>query len=198
MLLRRLTHRRPVPEIKPSVLACNLSFVLHEPSDSQAVEAAVSACQSHAAWLWRVDAETLPLATVHGQSEHDVDIWLTATLGLHTRLEHALAEATRSTAPVMLIDDPVADAATVLFFRATASLVLPDDRERLVGVAGLVTRPGRRDTQLNIEGTFAWPLERDEVLRCLERLVQRDAGQWVSRRALWDAPAEVMLSDEVR
>jgi hypothetical protein len=73
---------------------------------------------------------------------------------------------------------------------------LPEGAAR-VGVAAIVLRPGARTTQLALRGPFAWPHEESDALRALERLIQAWVDQWTPARALWDAPAEAALGDEV-
>jgi hypothetical protein len=58
-------------------------------------------------------------------------------------------------------------------------------------------RPNRRTSQLVVTGVHNWPDDHRGALRSLERLVQAHAGQWMAPRALWSAPAESLLSDEV-
>jgi hypothetical protein len=83
------------------------------------------------------------------------------------------------------------------FFRAPASLTLPDSAARRVGVAALILRPDRRTSHLEIAGIYDWPSHSADAIHSLERLIQAYAGQWMPPRALWNAPAEMLLKDEV-
>jgi hypothetical protein len=172
-------------------LCVNLSFVLHERSDSRAVKQTALAAADHATRLWRVP-ETLPLVMERGLPA-DAGLVLTARLGLPARLA-ALAEGA---AQLRFVDhlDEQADAAT--FFRAPARLALPA-LPGTVAVAAVILRPGGHNAQLVVDGPFDWPAEQDYVIRALERLLQHYPEQWFPDAALWSAPAEVLLAEEVR
>lgn len=193
-LLQSPWRRRPDAPL-PSHLALNLSYVLHERSDSAAVRGIVAACQEHAAWL--ESNHVLPLATTNGVADFHVDAWLTAAIGLRRALGDVLRSEAGYEAVVIPIDSASSEAEAATFFRAEAALWLPVPPGATVGVASLVARPGRRDSHLTVAGPFRWPDERMAAIRQIERLIQRDADQWVPTRALWAAPAEVLLAGEV-
>ncbi|MEX2314917.1 MAG: hypothetical protein WD628_04300 [Thermomicrobiales bacterium] len=175
-------------------LALNLSFVLHERSDSRAVQSAVRACRAHASEIRNAGPDLARPATA---SEHDhagVTLWLTATIGLPPLMAQALGALPEQ---VIAVDSNMDPLRPFQFFRATASLFLPDARQQRVGVAALVLRPDRRTSHIAISGVHEWPAERDAAIRSLERLIQGHAGQWMPSRALWSAPAEALLIDEV-
>lgn len=138
-----------------------------------------------------------PVATIDGAVAGPVDVWLSATIGLYPLLAGTLAEHTQSGAPIVRIDDRDTTSMELMFFRANAALVLPAPGVARIGVAGLLARPGRHDAHLSLAGPFDWPAERRSALRCLERLVQRGADQWLAPRALWAIPAEQALAGEV-
>jgi hypothetical protein len=128
------------------------------------------------------------------RSTDSVDKWLTARLGLPRLLAAALGV---SLDVVLSVDTPDTPPQPAIFFGAPTTLALPDRDSARVGVAALILRPGRRTSHLAIAGVHDWPSERDDALRSLERLIQAHAGQWMPTRALWNAPAEVLLPDEV-
>lgn len=168
----------------------NLSFVLHERSDSPAVRAALRAARAH--------AERRPIATtiIHdGEPPAGVDVWLAPSTGVSTNLAKALTDH-GATGPVFFIDDGQ-PTHSVPFFRATAELRLPAD-PGMAGVAALVQRPGGRSLQLITRGPFRWPQERAETLRALEVIIQAHVEQWTPARQLWTGPIEDLLPDEVR
>lgn len=176
-------------------LALNLSLVLHERSDSKAVQRAVRAALVHASMQHRLGSGLSSPTTTSDYGGSEVNLWLTATLGLPYLLADALST---SPADVFTVDADRHPPQTVQFFRAPAMLSLPDDNQRRVGVAALILRPRQRTTLLAIDGIYSWPSERDAALRALERLIQAHAGQWMPSRALWDAPAESLLAAEIR
>ncbi|MDQ3549705.1 MAG: hypothetical protein M3439_12905 [Chloroflexota bacterium] len=183
-------HRVPIADN----LALNLSFVLHDRSDSRAVQRAVSSSQAHARQLRRLGPELAVPTTTSGSASTDVTIWLSATIGL----PHLLADAL-NTSPDRLIavDTGTAGCDPCQFFRAAANLSLPDASTIRIGVAALILRPDRRSSHLALSSLYDWPEDRDAAIRELERLVQVHAGQWMPQRALWPSPAEALLSSEV-
>ena len=193
-LLQRFCRRRPNAPF-PVHLALNLSYVLHERSGSAAVRDVVAACRTHAAWL--DSGPVLPRATTDGAADFHVQAWLTATIGLHRALGDVLHAEAGYEAVIIPIDGASSEVETATLFRAEAALWLPVPTGATIGVASLVARPGRRDTHRAVAGPFRWPDERVAALRQMERLIQRDADQWVPTRALWAAPAEVLLAGEV-
>lgn len=194
-MLKRLTrpqHGHRV--IDERALALNLSFVLHERSDSAAVRSAVRAVRSHASVAGRLnDSLSAPVDSVQ-YDDPETTQWITATIGV----PHLLADALSVSRDRMLIADSDAGSPhQVEFFRAPASLHLPSDEPQRVGVAALVLRPDRKTSQLIVSGVHDWPVDHKGAIRSLERLIQAHAGQWMPRRALWSAPAESLLPDEV-
>jgi hypothetical protein len=190
LLGTRFSRRRRVARITPE-LRTNLSLVLHECSTSPAVTRTAQAAAAHAARLWRTP-ETLPLVTERGLPA-GVDLVLTARVGLPARLSALLEPETR----LRFVDHLDEQAAAVTFFRAPARLALPALPGNMA-VAAVILRPGGRDAQLVVDGPFDWPAEQDEVVWALERLLQRFPEQWFPDAALWAAPAEVLLADEIR
>lgn len=194
-MLRRLGqfgHGHRLPDERD--LALNLSFVLHERSDSRAVQSAVRVCNSHARTLHRFGLELVAPATRSGGDLTGVTTWLTAMVGLPHLLGPALNTSDES---IHAIDADNLTTHTTTFFRAPAQLTLPDLDVLRVGVAVLVARPDRRSSQLLVSGVHDWPADCDAVLRSLERLIQAYAGQWLPPRRLWSAPAETLLANEV-
>ena len=192
--LRKVARRWFNASVDDSLLL-NLSYVLHERSDSAAVRALAAGCRSHAAWLNQ--SPTLPIATVEGAIDTAIDIWLTATIGLHRDLPDALQGAYAQNAEILRIDEPSASMTTTSFFRADAAISLPPVAGATIGVAGLVARPGRTDAHLVIAGPFQWPNQQRAAIRALERLIQQHVDQWMPPHALWQAPAEKLLPGEV-
>jgi hypothetical protein len=50
---------------------------------------------------------------------------------------------------------------------------------------------------LIVHGPFDWPTDQRAAIRAVEQVIQAHVGQWMPSRALWSAPAEVLLPDEV-
>jgi hypothetical protein len=175
-------------------LSLNLSFVLHERSDSVAVRSAVRAIRRHASIVARLDQPTSLPKDARDTGLPGVDCWLTATIGVPDRLAKTL-DVTYD--KIVNVDSPVGLAEPMEFFRARADLTLPSDIPEHVGVAALILRPDHQTSQLIVTGVHDWPADRRGALRSLERLIQAHAGQWMPPRALWPAPAESLLPDEV-
>lgn len=199
--MRRFLSRWLRRSFEAAPLACserdarlNLSFVLHERSDSAAVTAILRERQKRRA---PCRADRSPKVIV-GNPEMTVDAWLSARVGCWRALPAALAAIAPVAAPVHRIDDAAPNEETTVFFRAPARLSLLDATPRTVGVAILVERPGRRDVQLEVVGPYTWPDESATCLRAIEAMIQRYVDQWQPARALWPAPAEVLLGREVR
>ena len=189
-------------------LALNLSFVLHERSDSAAVARTLAACRQHAARRARLDTPAAP-DTIDGVLPAGIDLWLTASVGVPERLPAALDALGVPRAALLRVDVDV-DAVSVAphesglavalhdatLFRAPARLLLPSAPCR-VAVVARVLRPAGRTTQLVLRGAYRWPEESGPALRALERIIQPWAEQWLPPRALWEHPAEVLLHDEI-
>ena len=73
-----------------------------------------------------------------------------------------------------------------------------EGRGRTVGVVALVARPGGIGAQLVVRSSYNISDGMNPAVRQVEALVQSYADQWMPERALWSAPAEVLLGDEVR
>lgn len=190
MLRTRFSRRqRRLARVTPE-LRTNHSFVLHERSDSAAVERTALLATAHAARLWRVPA-ALPLIEERTLPP-EIDCVLTAQMGLPARLAAIVGSGPR----LRFIDHLGEQAEEVTFFRAAARLALPQLPGRVV-VAAVVLRPGGRSAHLVVAGPFDWPGQRDAVIAALERLLQRFIDQWFPCDALWSAPAEVLLAGEV-
>ena len=182
-----------------ATLRLNLSWVLHERSDSAAVRATAQSCLRHRARLDRLPADAGRPVVVDEAAIGGVEDWLTASIGapalLASALEMAMGRRVRS---LVIVDDRRESPGTeVEFFRGPARLVLPGVAPCRVGVAALVVRPDGRTTHLVIPGVHDWPQDREHIMRSLECLVQAHAGQWLPRTALWDEPAENGLRGEV-
>lgn len=177
----------------------NLSWVLHERSDSAAVAAALAACERHAragATLPPPRRATLVADDATLAAIGDARQLVTLRLGAPAYLPVALQlldlpqrEMTRLDAPEPL--EPVP------FFRGPAALSMPEWSGR-TAVAALVVRPGRPTTyHLIASGPFDWPAERSLGLQAVERLLQAHVEQWAPQRALWPVPIEALLRDEM-
>lgn len=184
-------------------LARNLSYVLHERSDSPAVATVIRRVRTHqhcTSLIVRVAG--LHLVSDVPDSRHSPapgqpDVVLTATLGLPRLLPAALKRVGWSGLPVVAIDDADRHTDTVLLFRAEARVLLPSDTYVRVVVCALILRPGARSAHLRVAGTFGWPDQRGDVLSAIEQLIQAYHDQWMPSRALWSAPAEALLAGEV-
>jgi hypothetical protein len=129
----------------------------------------------------------------------DTGVWLSATVGLPASLGDALRLTTgRQPQKIVRVDAGMPEPVPREWFRAPASLVLPTSDAGRVGVAALVVRPDRRTCHLLVDGTYMWPDDAGNALRALERIVQAHVEQWLPPRALWSAPAERLLGDEIR
>ncbi len=177
-------------------LELNLSFVLHERSMSDSVRRVAQASRQHAertnsaAPLDHVDI------TLDGQP-FSPDVWISATLGYPGLLPDALSHLGSEATEIVMIDRKQGDVERV-FFRAPASLRIDDTSAAMAGVAALVARPANAGAQLILRGPFELPDDLPLALRQLESLIQSYADQWMPPRALWNAPAEVLLGDEIR
>jgi hypothetical protein len=187
-----------------AILRLNLSSVLHERSDSQAVSNVVERIRSHQRTVTRL-AETSRLALISdipaangGSSAIRPDLILTANIGLPKHLPTALKRAEWGDLAVIAIDDPRLEAQTATFFRSSAQLVLPTSHNLKVSVCGLILRPGARSVHLRVSQTFRWPEQRLYTIGAIETLIQAYADQWMPQRALWPAPAEQLLVGEIR
>jgi hypothetical protein len=178
-------------------LRLNLSFVLHERSDSSTVVHAARACARHARQLRRVRMNGAPSFVVGEIPAAQPDAVLTASLGVPDLLSDALQSAGVDHRSMPLRVDAGNGSSTAELFRATAHLTLPDDSPRSVIAASLVLRPGGRDTQLNVIGPFDWPTDRPAALRAIELMIQAYVDQWIAPRQLWDLPAEEVLKGEI-
>lgn len=194
VLKRALLPDRGLAVPDSSTLALNLSFVLHERSDSAVVRSAVRSCQSHARAIRGLGVTASEPVSSDGFEISDNVTWLSLRIGLPHLLARALDAGTDR---VHYVDADGDNCRPRRFFGASAMILEPDIPECTVGVAALVLRPDRRTTHLAISGTHDWPAERDEVFKSLERLVQMHAGQWMPSRPLWTAPAESLLPEEV-
>lgn len=174
-------------------LALNLSFVLHERSDSDTVKRAARAIRQHAR-----RRHTISGIVVDGPYMPQVDLWLTANLGAPAALEWALSQERYPSAPIHSIDQADAAPTDAEFFRAPAKLSLPGMNPSQVGVAALVLRPGGRDHLLLVRGPFTWPDDQQRTLRMLESMIQAHVAQWMPAVPLWPAAAEDLLESEIR
>ena len=199
-------------------LAANLSFVLHERSDSRAVCAVVERCRQHfARTMGSLEAlARIPLTptTAAGAPEAGIQAWLTANVGEPSRLQGLSGSGLDPRLPIICVDSDtvsVPNASTsanpglseactlrvVDFFRAPARLRLPSGWVGRVGVAAVVFRPDLLSLHAIYRGAFDWPAERTAALREVERLIQAHADQWWPSRQLWEAPAELLLEGEI-
>lgn len=210
----RRVSGRGGPVVVPPYLTLNLSFVLHEVSDSNVVRRTAEAAALHAARARRVRPLDSSDIVVDG-SLFVPDEWFAVRIGYPHLLVEALALVGVDRRPIATIDrKPATESAP--FFRAPADLALDPHhvvsqssatpatggieagRGRTVGVVALVARPGGSGAQLIVRGPYHLSGGVDPALRQLESLIQSYADQWMPERALWAAPAEVLLGDEVR
>lgn len=177
----------------------NLSFVLHERSNSDAVRRTALAARRHASRT-RMGSQVTHSTAICDGDRFSADHWLTASLGLPRDLPDVLfRDATNSPLLVPIDGDgPLRSQHTL--FRAPADLALGSDLvpSGLIGVAALVARPGGHQAQLIVHGPFRLPEDFPVALRHVEALIQSYADQWMPERLLWSAPAEVLLGDEIR
>ena len=192
MLKSRLGRLLPGAHI-PDYALTNLSYVLHERSDSAAVLRTAKEALRHAKQASRVPA-TLPLVAPRPLPAN-VEVVLSAQLGLPARL----AQVVRAQAPaaqLRFIDHLEGSTAEVQLFRAPARLTLPYAPAK-VAVVAVVLRPGGESAQLSVAGPFEWPAQQADMLRAIEALLQSYPDQWFPREALWAEPAEDLLAGEV-
>jgi hypothetical protein len=192
MLKNRIGRLLPGARV-PDYALTNLSFVLHERSDSAAVLRAAQQAVRHAKHAGRVPA-SLPLVEPRALPAN-VDIVLSAQIGLPARLAQLVRNRAQS-AQLRFVDHLDGAAAEIDLFRAPARLTLPHAPAR-VAVAAVLLRPGGDSAQLSVAGPFDWPNQQVEVLHALERLLQSYTDQWLPRAALWPAPAEELLPAEI-
>jgi hypothetical protein len=169
-------------------MAVNLSFVLHEVSTSETVRRAVEISTRH-------KPACTQLVHIHndGDPALDVDLWFAPSIGTPSSIASALETET----PVWQVDQGTGSTRIVSFFGAPAELTLPDSEPREVGIAALVTRPGRTSALLITRGPFSWPVQELEVLGALETIIQAHAEQWQPGAQLWTAAAETMLDENL-
>ena len=127
-----------------------------------------------------------------GNPDLDVTLWLTPSIGTPSAIAAALGTKT----PVLQVDCGYGATSEVRFFGAPARLQLPGNEQRQIGIAALVTRPGRTSGLLITRGPFAWPDQELEVLRELETIIQAHAEQWQPAAQLWTSAAEELLQDD--
>lgn len=200
-LLKRM---RGGPGMSESMLAHNLSYVLHERSDSASVRRAARASMRADDVVRRLPSSAscpVVISVTDAPSPAWPTVWLTPTIGAAHLLGAAIERQLAVQPTIVVIDDSSADALQEQrFFRAPATLSLPalSGAAISVGVAALVIRPDGRTTHLVVSGTFRWPDDSDLAVRALERLIQSFADQWRPARHLWQVPAEWALGDEIR
>ena len=194
MPLRR--GRRGFSLLNETALRLNLSFVLHEHSQSETVTETAHACERHARRIAKLAPGSLPMIPERTSSLPIVDLWLTAMLGLPA----ATVQTLSATGASVLFTDVHTETPTTAqpFFRATAQLSLPSDTQLQVGVGTVILRPGATSTILVTEGPFAWPSDRPAAIHALERLIEHYTDQWMPRASVWPSPAETLLGpDEI-
>lgn len=194
MLNRLRTLRGNGRDRNDSDLALNLSFVLHEPSTSRAIRSAVRAVRTHEQRVTQIATVEPNGIVISNERPDEVEYWISARIGVPRLLPVALGVPPDQ---VVLVDADLTKTSPARFFRADASLVLPPESTRRVGVAALVLRPDRQTMHLNLSGVFDWPAECEPALRALERIIQAHVSQWMPGRPLWPATAEFLLPDEV-
>jgi hypothetical protein len=167
-------------------MAINMSFVLHEASTSHAVQRAIqTSTHNHTGQMARIIRD--------GDPDLDVTLWLAPSIGTTS----AIATALNTDKVILQVDSGTGSTREVRFFGAHAPLSLPGSEQQQVGIAALVTRPGRRSSLLITRGPFRWPSQEQEVLRQLEIIIQAHAEQWQPAAQLWPAGAETLLQDEL-
>lgn len=171
-------------------LAINFSFVLHESSESAAVDRAVEASQRHRRARFR-PRETI----LDGGRDLTVEGWISTSIGLPEDLRGALRETGLPDSGITFIDRRDVPLQPAVFFRGQASLCLPAGINT-VGVAALIARPGGASQQLIVRGPFHGKAQYKAALRALEEIIQAHAEQWMPKSRLWVVPAEVIFRDE--
>jgi hypothetical protein len=197
VLDRLVRRRRGASGSVEDILCLNLSWVLHERSSSHAVRSTAQAALRHAEATTHL-TRTLTIEVIDASPTNEIDLVLTAWVGLPRHLPGALTHVHGAMDAPIVVVDADGEPTEVDFFRGRARLVLPDHRSRTVAVAGLILRPGGRTAHLRVLDVRRWPEETDAVLRALEQLIQPHTDQWLPPRPLWDVPAESGLGDEVR
>lgn len=204
-----------------AVTRLNLSYVLHEPSTSQATGALVRQVLANRR---RIAAATRRLSMlpdlvlltrvvprdphrlweVQAEPPHTL---LTLHLGAWPLLGRVVALHLGQQQPpealYLLDDEPVGDSLDLSLFRAPARLALPPaafiGRQRSC-FATLVFRPGWRTLLLDLTPLAADPFEAREqwvasLASALEAAIRDFCDQWLGMRALWEVPAERALPE---
>ena len=130
--------------------------------------------------------------------ENLVDRAPDAVLSAHIGMPALLSDvAARLPAPpaIIAVDSTGRSTREHTFFRAPAELALPDWPTRRLVAAAAVVRPGGNSFELVCSDSFEWPGDAGAALRELERIILAHVDQWHPPRALWAAPAEILLPE---
>ncbi len=191
----RNTMRRHSPrsDVELSLRRLNFSFVLHEPSTSPAVGRMANAI----AQLASINVQPRSIEDIIGVQELSkarVDLVLTAQVG-HPSILSAVAARLENPPAVVALDGDGPQLTSREFFRATAQLALPTWSVDRAVFAAVVARPGGDTLECVVSDVFTWPHAEAAALRAAERAILAYVDQWRPRRALWGAPAEVLLPE---
>src|SRR5438045_1614566 len=85
-----LARRHGHPPLNARALATNLSFVLHERSDSRAVDHVQRACRRHAALVADLPPAVAVPSAVEGALDPHIQAWLSVLLGVPQLFLNAL------------------------------------------------------------------------------------------------------------
>lgn len=205
-----------------SSIRLNLSYVLHERSDSRIVRRQARACRrfqrKHTALLnsfMRLPDDDLASAIVVSNSfaaSHSgnpgVDRVLTVSAGLPDLLPRALS-VTGTVGPepsderFIALDQgfTAAGCTYVQLFRGIAALPRIAASDSIL-VAALLVRPGEASLmltgqrfELSQTQRNSNPVELPRIRSLLESIIRDHVDQWTPERALWDGPAESTLPE---
>lgn len=215
-------QRRTLSVLDPikQALALNLSYVLHEPSTSPEIHAAVRTLQTTHRRVQRAtqrlasraDEAVIPCVVPHHEhalqllqstAPHSIHL-LTLTLGAWQLLPRLIALHTYQSKPTVWVLErlPMVGPARdrpFLLFRAPTRLALPEallDNAVPVWFATAAFRPGWQSVLLHLCPLPEQPTERLTMLgQSIEEVLRNFWPQWYPERALWPAPAEVVLPE---
>jgi hypothetical protein len=217
-----ICRRRTLSILDPvtQALALNLSYILHEPSTSPEIHAAVHTLQTTRRRVQRAtrrlasraDEAVIPCIVPH--HEHALHLLqstaprsihlLTLTLGAWQLLPRLIALHAYQSKPTLWLLErlPMVGPARdrpFLLFRAPTRLALPEallDNSVPVWFATAAFRPGWQSVLLHLCPLPEQPAERLTTLgQSIEEVLRNFWPQWYPERALWPAPAEAVLPE---
>ena len=199
----------------PPDIAINLSYVLHERSDSAVVARYASDIERErrgrdrlSATLNRLSVDELRQRIVleHELPRFDQSTFriISLKIGVWTVLDTVLAAAcptfVRANISTHLVDNDCETLTTRDLFRAPAGLCVPDAGTPVDAAdyfAAALVRPGGNSIQLRLEPLVSGGLQNNWKVtgKILEKTIREFVLQWDCDRSLWSSPAEVTLPE---